>query len=45
MKSLLCQERRKVVNSKKYEVKAIKFTLQRAMKAQRGSRGIALLFL
>jgi len=34
-----------VVDSKKYEVKAKKFTLQKAMKAWMGSKGIALLFL
>jgi hypothetical protein len=29
----------------KYEYGKVKFTLEQAMKAQRGSRGIALLFL
>jgi hypothetical protein len=48
MKSLLtqyCQERRKVDDSKKSEVKVKKFTLEQALKAQTGSRGIALFFL
>jgi hypothetical protein len=48
MKSLLtqyCQERRKVADSKKLEVKVQNFILEQDMKAQTGSRGIALPFL
>jgi hypothetical protein len=36
---------RTVVNAFKVKVKKVKFTLEQAMKAQRGSRGIAVLFL
>ena len=40
-----CKAQYKKLNTWKYNDKNVKFSLEQAMKAQRGIRGIALLFL